>query len=119
MPEWRWLDSMLWEIRRLERRQWLAIGGGACALLLVVIVAWWWGFLRIRKPPSIFDSPVDDTLGYLALKDFSRLPVEERVRFMLDFAQRFRHTRQAVGARQAGFMHFQAFTDDFRNTQAG
>jgi len=104
MPDWRWLDSMLWEIRRFERRQWLAIGGGACALLLVVIVAWWWGFLRVRKPPSIFDAPVDDTLGYLALKDFSRLPVEERVKFMLDFAQRFRGMQPGESAAAAAFL---------------
>jgi len=104
VPDWRWLESLRWELRRLEPRQWLALCAGAGAALLLVITLSWWMFGRIRKPPSIFDSPVDDTLGYLALKDFSRLPVEERVRFMLDFAQRFRGMQPGESAAAAAFL---------------
>jgi hypothetical protein len=88
----------------MEPRQWIALGAAACVVLVLVATASWWMFLRIRKPPSIFDSPVDDTLGYLALKDFSRLPVEERVRFMLDFAQRFRGMQPGESAAAAAFL---------------
>ena len=104
MPDWRWLDSLMWELRRLERRQWVVVGAAACALALLVAVGWWSMFVRLRKPPSIFDAPVDDTLGYLALKDFSRLPVDERVRFMLDFAQRFRGMQPGESAAAAAFL---------------
>jgi len=104
MPDWRWLESLRWQARRMEPRQWVALGSAACVALVLVSVAWWWMFVRLRKPPSIFDAPVDDTLGYLALKDFSRLPVEERVRFMLDFAQRFRGMQPGESAAAAAFL---------------
>ncbi len=99
-----WLDDLRWRLRRIEPRQWAS---GAVALLSVLLVGaavWWWMAVRVRKPPSIFDSPVDDTLGYLALKDFSRLPVDQRVQFMLDFAKRFRGMQPGESAAAASFL---------------
>ena len=64
-----------WENRRRE------LGLGAAGLALAAAIgfgAYWWIEIRFRPPPSIFDSPVDDVLGYFALDDFSKLPVEER-----------------------------------------
>lgn len=99
-----WLDALRWRLRRIEPRQWAS---GAVAVLAVVLVGgaiWWWMAVRVRKPPSIFDTPVDDTLGYLSLKDFSKLPVEQRVQFMLDFAQRFRGMQPGESAAAAAFL---------------
>ena len=99
-----WLDALRWRLRRIEPRQW---GSGAAAVLAIALVGvaiWWWMAVRVRKPPSIFDAPVDDTLGYLSLKDFSKLPVEQRVQFMLDFAQRFRGMQPGESAAAAAFL---------------
>lgn len=57
-----------------------------------------------RKPPSIFDSPIDNVFGYLALDDFSRLSVEERVRFLADLAKRFPQLQQSESAVAAAFI---------------
>lgn len=57
-----------------------------------------------RRPPSIFDSPVDDIAGYLALEDFSQLPVEERIKFLIGFSDRFRGLSQGDSAVLAGFL---------------
>jgi len=99
-----WLDALRWRLRRVEPRQWMAAGVSATVVALLVGAVWWWAVARVRRPPSIFDTPVDDTLGYLALKDFSRLPVDERVRFMLDFAQRFRSMQPGESAAAAAFL---------------
>lgn len=43
-------------------------------------------------------------MGYLALDDFSELPLEERVKFLLEFADRFRGLEQSESAMLAGFL---------------
>jgi len=73
-------------------------------LLLMVGGAWNWYSSRWRPPPSIFDSPVQDVMGYLAMDDFSKLPVEDRIAFLLDFADRFRGLDQSESAVLAGFL---------------
>ena len=99
-----WLDALRWKLRQVEPKRWMAAACALCAVALVSVAVWWFVALRVRKPPSIFDAPVDDTLGYLALKDFSKLPVDERVRFMLDFAQRFRGMQPGESAAAAAFL---------------
>lgn len=80
-------------------------GGLALVLaLLLGAVLYWWAFIRFHPPPSIFDTPVDDVAGYLSLDDFSQLPVEERMRFLLGFADRFRGLSQSESAVLAGFL---------------
>ncbi len=91
----------LWENRRREFKL------GAGGLLLAGVLAYgvyWWVEVRFRPPPSIFDSPVDDVLGYFALDDFSKLPVEERIRFLMELADRFRAGDQAESALMAAFL---------------
>lgn len=92
-----------WRERLLDRRT-LAIAGGllAAIAILLAVLAWWSS--RWRPPPSIFDSPVDDVLGYLAIDDFNELPLEDRVEFMIDFANRFRGLEQSESAVMAAFM---------------
>ena len=78
----------------------------AAALMLVVAIGgivYWWGFVRWKPPPSIFDSPVDDAFGYLALDDFNKLPLEERMRFLMDLAMRFRDMDSSDSATIAAF----------------
>lgn len=104
MDDPEWLDALRWRLRRVEPRQWALAGLALLAVSIVAVTVWWWVALRVRRPPSIFDAPVSDTLGFLALKDFSRLPVDERVRFMLDFAQRFRGMDAGESAAAAAFL---------------
>lgn len=95
-----------WEVRGWidQHRRWLTAAFAVVAVLLLAGGAFAWWSSRWRPPPSIFDSPVDDALGYLAIDDFNRLPLEERVRFMLDFASRFRGLEQGESAVVAAFM---------------
>ena len=89
--------------RRIGRRGGFAI---AVALLLSLLVGgtWQWNAARFRPPPNIFDSPVENVMGYLAMEDFSKLPVEERIAFLLEFADRFRGLSQSESAVLAGFL---------------
>lgn len=99
LPSW-------WEIRqRLEERRSAFVAALAIvAALALAGGAWAWWSSRWKPPPSIFDAPVDDVLGYLAIDDFNRLPLDERVRFMIDFANRFRGLEQSDSALMAAFM---------------
>ncbi|MBX3354593.1 MAG: hypothetical protein KF724_02720 [Phycisphaeraceae bacterium] len=80
--------------------------GGTAALLALFIGGgtYWWVAIRWKPPPSIFDSPVDDALGYLALPDFNKLPVEERLKFLLELADRFRGLQPQESAAAAAFL---------------
>ena len=91
----------LWENRQRELR--LGVGGVALAALLGY-GAYWWIEVRFRPPPSIFDTPVDDVLGYFALDDISMLPIEERIRFLRELSDRFRGGDQAESALMAAFL---------------
>ena len=71
---------------------------------LVAFFLWWWYVVRWQAPPSIFDSPVQNVLGYLAMDDFSQLPLEERVRFLMEFSDRFRDMEQSESATMAAFL---------------
>lgn len=66
---------------------------GAAALALVAAVGsagYWWFAVRWKPPPSIFDAPVNNVLGYLATPDFNRLSMRERLKYVQDFIGRFR-----------------------------
>ncbi|MSR28443.1 MAG: hypothetical protein EXS03_02560 [Phycisphaerales bacterium] len=73
------------------------------AIVLVTVGLYWWGWMRWKPPPSIFDTPVDDVLGYLALDDFNKLPLDERMKFLMDLATRFRDMDSSDSAAMAGF----------------
>ena len=85
------------------RERTVATVAGVLFLLSVLIMVWWLGS-RWRPPPSIFDSPVDDVLGYLALDDFNSLSLEERMRYLTDFAGRFQGFAQDESASAAAFL---------------
>ncbi|MEE2681053.1 MAG: hypothetical protein VX641_01650 [Planctomycetota bacterium] len=74
----------------------------ACGIVAVFL--WWWYAVRWQAPPSIFDSPVQNVLGYLAMDDFSQLPLEERVQFLMEFSDRFRGMEQSESATMAAFL---------------
>ncbi|MBL9147265.1 MAG: hypothetical protein JNM94_01085 [Phycisphaerae bacterium] len=88
-----------------EHRKPLVYGLGA---LLVAALLWaagyWWFVVRWKPPPSIFDSPLDNVLGYLALDDFSQMPLKDRVQFMIEFADRFRGLSQSDSMMMSGFL---------------
>lgn len=88
-----------------ERRREIAKG---LAVLAVGAAAWgvgyWWFVVRWQPPPSIFDSPVDNVLGYLAMDDFSKLPLKDRMKFLMDFADRFRGMAQSESVLMSGFL---------------
>lgn len=88
-----------------ERQQQLKRGAGACAVLLLLGGGvYWWTSVRFHQPPSIFDAPVDDVFGYLSMADFSKLPLEERLAFLLSLADRFRNFSQGDSAAAAAFL---------------
>jgi hypothetical protein len=95
-------DLMEW----LNERRGAILRGTAVLLLLALVGggAYWWAVVRWKPPPSIFDSPVDDVLGYLAMDDFNELPLEERMRFLRELSDRFRGMEAAESAAMAGFM---------------
>ena len=97
------IQDLQWKLG--ERRREVTIGAsGLLVALLAGLLVWWAFFVRWQPPPSIFDSPVQDVLGYLAMDDFSQLPMEERVRFLIEFSDRFRGMEQSDSATMAAFI---------------
>ncbi|MSQ90398.1 MAG: hypothetical protein EXS01_03250 [Phycisphaerales bacterium] len=88
---------------RDRREQLIRIGGTLLLLILIVGGAWWWMSARWKPPPSIFDTPVDDVLAYLAMDDFNELSLEERMKFLMDLSNRFRGMESSDSAAMAGF----------------
>jgi hypothetical protein len=88
----------------VEHRKRLGQGLGGLALFaLLGGGVYWWVEVRFRPPPSIFDSPFDDVLGYLSLDDFSKLPLKDRIAFMIELSDRFRGISQDESVVMAGF----------------
>ncbi len=79
------------------------IGAGTVVVLLLAVGVWWWMEVRWKPPPSIFDTPVDDVFGYLAMDDFNQLSLEERMKFLLELSERFRGMESSDSAAMAGF----------------
>mgnify|MGYP001241278469 CR=1 FL=1 len=92
--------------RSLDGREREVMIGTAGTLVLAAIVSlgWWWMAARWSPPPSIFDSPVDDVLGYLTMEDFNQLSVEERLSYLGQFASRFQGFQQEESAAAAAFL---------------
>jgi hypothetical protein len=100
-------ESLRYRFQRADPeaiRRTALVGGSALALLIAVFAVIWWTSIRWQPPPSIFDSPVDDSLGYLAIDDFNQLSLEERMQFLADFADRFRGLEQQESATAAAFL---------------
>jgi multisubunit Na+/H+ antiporter MnhB subunit len=55
----------------LQDRKRLAKIGAALLVAILACVVLLWNAARLRPPPSIFDTPIDNTLSYLTMKDFS------------------------------------------------
>ncbi|MBC24223.1 MAG: hypothetical protein CMJ32_09950 [Phycisphaerae bacterium] len=88
-----------------EKRSTLGMSLAAAILLAAIFgVGYWWLVVRWKPPPSIFDDPVDDVLGYLAIDDFSQMPLEDRMAFLLEFSDRFRGMEQTDSAAMAAFL---------------
>ncbi len=96
------LDEIKYALRG-RGRQVVSACVGALVVLLLSITAWWWFAVRWQPPPSIFDTPVDDVFGYLAMDDFNQLSLEERMKFLLELSQRFRGMESSDSAAMAGF----------------
>ncbi|MSR33527.1 MAG: hypothetical protein EXS12_01775 [Phycisphaerales bacterium] len=88
----------------LEDRKRLAKLGVALFVAILVCIALLWNAMRLRQPPSIFGTPIDNTLEYLTLKDFSKLPLDKRIRFMLELTDRFRKLKSTESAAMAAFL---------------
>jgi hypothetical protein len=98
------LADIRWRLETMDHGRLARSALVVLATLLLAAGVWWWVFSRFRPPPSIFDTPVDGVLGYLAVKDFSQLPLEERIRFMREFADRFRGFDPGESAAAAAFL---------------
>lgn len=76
----------------------------AALVVLILGTAAWCFFPHIhRKPPNIFDTPVDGVLSYLSTEDFNRLSVEERMEFIKGIVQRFSKMSQGDSALASAF----------------
>ena len=98
------LDEILEDLWETRRRDLGKIAALAAIVACVSYGVYWWMEIRFRSPPSIFDAPVDVVIGYFALDDFSQLPIEGRIRFLLELADRFRGMGQAESATMAAFI---------------
>jgi hypothetical protein len=78
--------------------------GASLVLLAAVVTALMMLLGTTRRPPSIFDSPVDDVLSFLAVEEFSALPLDERLQFMRDVFERFGAMNQSDSAVAAAFL---------------
>jgi len=72
-------------------------------VVMIGLAAWMILFQGHRKPPNIFDTPVDDVSEYLASKDFSRLSTEERLEYLQGILKRFSSMSQTDSAVAAAF----------------
>ena len=97
------MSSISLNIRAISSRRFIQIGA-ALALLIAVGVALPLLLGGTRRPPSIFDAPVDDVLDFLAVEEFSELSVEERLEFMGDVIERFAAMNQSDSALAAAFL---------------
>lgn len=87
-----------------DRDRAVRILAAASLAALLVGSGWLWLSSRWKSPPSIFDSPVDNVLGYFTTPDFNRLTVEERVRYVQQFVGRFRGMSQQDSVVAAAFL---------------
>lgn len=92
-----------WQLEQRKRE----VGIGATGVVLaigIILLGWWWFAVKWQPPPSIFDSPVEDVLGYLSMDDFSQMSLDERIAFLVEFSDRFRGMSQEDSAAMAAFL---------------
>lgn len=82
----------------------LRVGAGILAALMLACAAWLFLPHLHRRPPSIFDSPVDDVLGYLGRDDFGKLSIEERVKYLQGIIRRFSSMNQTDSVVASSFL---------------
>ena len=97
-------DMDLGELWQEHQGRILASLAAALVALALASGAWWWFAVRWKAPPSIFDAPVNNVLGYFTTDDFNRLPVQERVKYVRDFIGRFRGMNQQESVVAAAFL---------------
>lgn len=61
-------------------------------------------FAHYRRPPSIFDAPVDNIFGYLSEDEFNALSVDERMGIIRDILARFSGMNQGDSAVASSFL---------------
>jgi type IV secretory pathway TrbD component len=96
------LADIRWQLEQRKRE--VTLGGAVLAGILVLVLLLWLISSGRQPPPSIFDSPVEDVLGFLSMDDFSELPLEERMAFLIEFSDRFRGMNQQDSAAMAAFL---------------
>ena len=72
-------DMDLGELWEEHRSQIVTSVAAALVVALLASGSWWFFAGRWKAPPSIFDSPVDNVLGYFTTDDFNLLSVDERI----------------------------------------
>ena len=92
------LRSITW----LENRR---VRAAIAVFALVIVAALAWELVPHihRKPPNIFDTPVDGVLSYLGTEDFNKLPLQERLDFIQQIVKRFRSMNQSDSALASAF----------------
>jgi hypothetical protein len=87
----------------MNKRRMGQIVAAAVALALIAGVAL--ALLRgPRKPPNIFDTPIDGVADYLLDEDFSKLTVQERLTFLRELYERFKGLEQSESAALSSFV---------------
>lgn len=98
------IASMLRADVRLSKRGSMLMGASLAALGVCVGGAFAWSAFRPISAPDFASDPLGDVLGFALLDaDFSRLPVEERLRLALDLVKRFRTMSAGDSALLAAF----------------
>lgn len=96
-----------YEIDRFFRDHGARIRRATIALVALVVVlgaGYWYFEGRTRRPPSIFDTPVDDVASFFVSDDFNRLSVQERMELIGNFVKRFQGLTQSESAVLSAFM---------------
>src|SRR6185503_17874004 len=87
----------------ISRRRVVQVLAAALAMAAVAVAAL--ALMRgPRKPPNIFDTPINGVADYLIDEDFSKLSVEERLRFLRDLYERFKGLDQSESAALSSFV---------------
>lgn len=95
------------DLGEFVREHWSRIAAGLAAVVVLGAIggtAFWWFQVRWQPPPSIFGTPVDGVLGYLATPDFNKLPMRERMKYIEQFVGRFRGMSQQDSVVAAAFL---------------
>ncbi|HWB19200.1 MAG TPA: hypothetical protein VG711_02785, partial [Phycisphaerales bacterium] len=84
--------------------------GVVVALLVVGVVVWRVMAGGARKPPSIFDSPVENVASFLGDAGFKALSIDERMAYLKGLVERFGSMSQSDSVAASAF--FAGLTGD-------